>query len=694
MATVYLARDTRYDRPVAIKAFDPGSSPALNAERFQREIRLAARLQHPHILTVLDSGDAGGLLWYAMPFVDGESLRQRLRRDSRLAVVEAVRLARQIADALDCAHRSGVIHRDVKPDNVLLTGEHAFIMDFGVARPAEPADGDMLTAAGLVVGTPAYMSPEQATGDLHLDGRSDIYSLGCILFEMLTGRPPFEGSTMLAVLNQRLFGPPPSVASERPEVPQGLDAVVRRAMATEPDDRYATAADLGAALADALAGVAPTVAVGRRETGRTPSIAVLPFANMSTDPENEFFTDGIAEEITSALAKVQGLRVVSRTSAFAFKGRQVDVGEIGRQLRVASVLEGSVRKAGTQLRIAAQLVDTANGYRLWSQRYDRELADVFSIQDEIAQNIAAALLVVLTEQDRRALRSMARTDVEAYEYYLRGRQLQHRTQRRTLEGAIGMYTRAMELDPSFAAAYAGIADCRSFMYMWFEASDANLAAADAASRRALELDAGSAEAHASRGLALSLRRDYDEAHREFETALRIAPKLFEAHYFAGRSAFAQGRFEAAAAHYQDAMRVRPDDFQTRSLLAMTYTALGRPDAALAAYADALQVIERHLELYPDDARALYFGASSLVALDQRERGLEWARRAVEIDPADAGIIYNVAGVYALAGDTEAALDYLERAAGLGMLHKDWLVHDGDFLELHGHPRFRALLERL
>jgi adenylate cyclase len=424
------------------------------------------------------------------------------------------------------------------------------------------------------------------------------------------------------------------------------------------------------------------------------SIAVLAFVNMSNDPENEFFSDGIAEEIINALTQVKALRVASRTSSFAFKGKNEDIGEVGRKLKVHTVLEGSVRKAGNRLRVTAQLINVADGYHLWSERYDRQLEDVFEIQDQIAENIVRALRVVLGEDEKRAIEKPPTENVQAYEYYLRGRQFFYQLRRTSLQYARRMFDRAIEIDPNFARAHAGIADCCSFLYIYGDASKANLEAANTSSQRALELDPASAEAHTSRGIALTLRGDYGEARREFDVALSLNPMLYEAHYFYARACLTEGKFEEAVSHYRDAWRVRPEDYQAIFLSGAPLATLGRRDEALDASRHGLKLADAHLELNPDDARAWYLSAGALMRLGQRDQALERARRASAIDPEDPGVLYNVGCVYALAGAAEEALDYLDRAVQNGFGHRDWLENDSDWDAVRGEPRFQALLRKL
>jgi serine/threonine protein kinase/Flp pilus assembly protein TadD len=694
MATVYLAQDCKHDRVVALKVLHPELAASLGPDRFLREIKLAARLNHPHILPLFDSGAAEGFLYYVMPYVEGESLRERLDREQQLTVEEAIHHTKSIASALDYAHRQGIIHRDIKPENVMLYEGEAMVMDFGIAK-AVSAAGDTLTQTGMMVGTPAYVSPEQAAGEVTIDGRSDQYSLACVLYEMLTGERPWTGPTTQAVLSKRFTETVKPIKAIRPNVPEFVERAVTRAMTTDSTGRYATASMFAQALTSGQSTPSDTQTVPQPAVSAAKSVAVLPIANMSADPENEYFTDGMAEEIINALTKIQSLRVASRTSAFAFKGKNEDISEIGRKLKVSTVLEGSVRKMGNRLRITAQLVNVADGYHLWSERYDREMEDVFAIQDDISQAIVKALRVILSEGEKKQIeKARAAVNVEAYDYYLRGRQYFHQLRRKSLEYARQMFNKAIEIDPEYARAYAGVADSCSMLYMYFDAREFNIRQADIASQKALELEPELAEAHLARGIAVSISKRFDEAEQEFETAMRLDPKLFEAPYFYGRARISQGRFPEAVKLLERASLLRPEDFQAPQFLAIALKAAGLPEEGELAQRRALRLMEQRLELNPDDARAANLGAGALANLGEKKRAIEWAERSLAIDPDDPMLLYNVACTYCVVGEPERALTILERAVDKGFGHKEWIDHDSDLDGLRDSPRFKAIAQAM
>ena len=697
MATVYLAHDLKHRRPVAIKILHPHLAANLGPERFQREVEIAARLSHPHILPLFDSGEAGGFLYFVMPFVAGESLRDRLTREGKLEVGEALRIARDVASAMGYAHTQGVVHRDIKPENVMLHEGEAMVTDFGIAKAVSASDMGHLTQTGTSVGTPAYMSPEQASGDQELDGRSDIYSLGCMLYEMLAGEPPFTGPTVQAIIVRRFTEAPPSIRATRSGVSAGVDQLLTQMLARAPAGRVSSATQLAQSLTSLVQGTTPpgsmpTVVTSQHVVPR--SIAVLPFADMSPEKDQDYFCEGIAEEIINALAKIDALQVASRSSAFAFKGKNQDMRQVGEHLNVATIMEGSVRKAGNRLRITAQLIKVADGYHLWSERYDRDLEDVFAVQDEIAGNIVKALRVVLTEDEKRAIEKPRAENIEAYEFYLRGRQFANTLREKALQFARRMFTRAVEIDPGYARAYSGIADCSVLLYRYFDASTANMEQAVSASRKALELAPDLAEAHSARGHALTISGQHEEANREFEQAIRLDPKLFEAYFYYANGRFAEGNLAEAAKLFEQASAVRPEDFQSTALCSMCYVGLGREAEAQDCYRRTALRAERHVELNPDDARALYLGANAWCRIGEREKGLQWAERALALDPEDAAVLYNLACFYAQERMADQAFDMLERAVRNGFGHREWIANDADFIPVRDDPRFKSILSRL
>jgi len=690
MGVVYRAEDLTLRRQVALKFL---AAHALGRDdqrrRFLHEAQAAAALDHPNICPIHAIEELDDQIFIAMALAEGDNLKRRLA-SGPLPHREAMNIALQVAKGLDAAHTEGIVHRDVKSANIVVTEKgHARVTDFGLAK----LPGVELSDPTLVLGTPGYMSPEQVRA-APLDLRTDIWSWGVVCYEMLTGQLPFHGDHPLAVAHAIIHDPPPAPSTIKPDVPRYWDRIVLRALEKSPEDRFGRISEAAAFLER---GEAPTSTSGRRRTPPPrdqPSIAVLPFVDMSAEHDQEFFCDGIAEEILNGLTRLGGLRTASRTSAFAFKGQREDARSIASWLGVETVLEGSVRKAGTRLRITAQLIDADGGYHLWSETYDRELSDVFAIQEEIAQRIVQALRVELNERERKALARPPAHDVEAYELYLKGRQFFYRTRRQDLEYAIEMFERAIEKDPEYARAEAGIADCHSFLFSYFGGRPEDLEQARAASSRALELAPDLAEAHASRGLALSLSQTYTEAEREFESALLIDPELYEALYFYARTCMVQKNWERAARFFEQASRVKPEDIQSIVLLGLCYRTVGLKDRAESTYRAALERGYRHLEMNPDDARALYLVAQSHVELGEKDRGLEWGRRARALGPDDPYVLYGIVCLFTGLGESEEAAACFEQAVGAGFRNRRWIEMDPDLEPIRDHPRYQAALATL
>jgi len=559
MAKVFLAHDLKYERAVAVKVLRPDVGADVGAARFLREIQIAARLHHPHILPLYDSDQADGLLYYVMPYIEGETLRQRLLRERQLPVPESLQIAREVADALSYAHSCNVVHRDIKPANILLDSGHALVADFGVAR----AIGGGQTSSGHVIGTPAYMSPEQVDGSEYLDGRSDIYSLGAVLFEMLTGEPPFRGSTVTAIIANRLTSPAPSARAFRELVPEAVDSAVKKAMANLPADRFTSATQfaeaIGTAATTAIA-VGAAQAIAQEVASGPKAVAVLPFENMSTDPENEYFSDGITDDIIAQLSKISALKVISRTSSMQYKKTTKKIATIAEELGVGAILEGSVRKAGPRVRIVVHLVDPRSEKHLWGETFDRQLTDVFEVQSEVAQQITGALAVTLSPEEKQRVEKKATGDAEAYNLYLLGRFHANKWSEENVQKGIQYFQEAIAKDPNYAVAYAGMSDAYELLSIGFGSKPPveYLVQAKAMALKALEMDDTLAEAHTSLAYARWLGDlDWVGAEREFKRALELKTSYVMAHEWYAEYLAALGRHDEAFTEIKRAQQLDP-----------------------------------------------------------------------------------------------------------------------------------------
>ncbi len=644
MATVFLAQDLKHDRKVAIKVLHADLAQTVGAERFLREIQLAAKLSHPHILPLFDSGEANGLLYYVMPNVEGQSVRDRLEVEKMLPVEEALRIVVDVAGALDYAHRHGIVHRDVKPENIMLQDGHALVADFGIGKALSDVEGQAFTQTGVSVGTPAYMSPEQAAGE-SVDGRSDLYSLGCVLYEMLVGEQPFTGPTVQAVIAKRFVQTPADVSALRDGVPRPVARALHQALARTPIDRFHT----GAAFVTAIRQVEPVAAPAARPAAPEKSIAVLPFASMSTDPENEFFADGITEEILNALSQIAELRVAGRSSSFSFKGKSKDLRQIGDALTVRTVLEGSVRRAGNRVRITAQLVDVTDGFHLWSERYDREIADVFAVQDEIAAAIAAKLKTTLAAgAEARAQR--ATENIEAYQAYLKGRALLYRRGASTTLG-MALMQKALELDPTYALAWAGLADANSLLgYYGNIPPDVASAKAREAVTQALRYGPDLAEAHTARGLqALLFDWDWAMAERSFRKALELNPGYIQATawYELFYHGFACGRWSDALVALKECQARDPRSAYLAAIVAICY-------AGYSSDPEMEQWIELAEQLDPEAFLTLWARQLVTTSLLDVARGVEAGNVALAASGRHVFPLLMLGLFLATTGDVEGA----------------------------------------
>jgi TolB-like protein/Tfp pilus assembly protein PilF len=754
MATVYLAQDLRHDREVALKVLRPELAAVIGAERFLVEIKVTAHLQHPHILPLFDSGAADGFLFYVMPYVEGESLRDRLSREKQLSVEDAVRIATQVASALDYAHRHGVIHRDIKPENVLLHEGEAVVADFGIALAVREAGGPRLTESGLSLGTPQYMSPEQATGGPELDARSDVYSLAAVVYEMLAGEPPHTGPTVQAVIAKLITEEPTGLRVLRRTVSQGLEAAVAKALAKAPADRFAGAAEFAAALA--VPGAGPTAGWRRRRVviaagiagavafaavaavwhpWRRParaaapgadvaSVAVLPFDNLTGNPSDQYLSDGMTEEVIGQLARVGGLKVISRTSTEALKGTHLSMRQIADTLGVRHILEGSVRHAANRIRVAVDLIDATTDAHVWASSFDRDLTDVFAVQEEIARHVADSL--VSTVGVRPTVGRIARTEHPgAYEAYLSGRSLMYRRTREALRGALEQFQQAIAEDSAYAPAYAGLASVYS---LWgdrdyrgidtYEAYGRALAMAD----RAIALDADLAEAYAARGHAMA--RAWAPAEPiwvDFKRALELRPNSADGHQWYAAFLSRQGRDDEALAEMERAVALDPlapgvrTGFSVVALAARRYDVAAREAERALALEPGLSMEARGYQAVGDllSGNAARCATLSLgppgaslraMCLHSLGRLREAAQIADSLGTAfTAGTagdsIYSpvttargLAAYYAWTGNAEVSLAWFERSyAPLpgGVLS----ITSGIYDKVRNDPRFQAGLQR-
>lgn len=726
MGLVFLAVDRRHDRRVAIKTIHPGLEGDF-AARFEREIRIMAGLQHPNILPLLDSGIAGETLFYIMPYVEGESLKQRLDRVGRLSPGEAVRIALDVADGLAHAHKRGVLHRDIKPGNILLTEGHVQLVDFGIARAIVEVGEADLTMTGAGIGTPNYMAPEQFVG--RSTPRSDVYSLGAVLYESLTGR----------IWKTEASDGEPSWKY----VPRGLLPVLTRAVADRPSDRWAEISELAGALAewsrihgaiDVGAPAAPRTSVLtrlRRLLRRRPrsgidgkSIAVLPFDNLNRDDATEYFSEGITEDIIAHLSRIRELKVISRTSVMRYRGSDASIPRIARELGVRNVLEGSVRRLDDRVRVVAQLVDARTDEHLWSETFDRELTDIFEIQSDVAQRIAQALRARITDTERSLIRRRPTEDVEAHDLYLKGRHLWSRRTQVALEGAEEQFQRAIARDPLFAPAYAGLADVYLLQAGYgYRPELEGLHKARTAVHRALELDESLAEAHASKGQILRADRDWAAEEREYQRAIQLNPNYATAHQWHATLLAALGRgeeaareigvaleldplshairvtsgilrftardYEGALADFERTLELEPRFFSTQAWLLLLWCHRGEYDSAMKAW-------EGLRELHPDPRLAHYSKSYVLACRGDREGALAVLREGGASDPGWTAL------VRARLGDIDEAFDLLEGFIDdpswrLFVLQRSLLfyIRVGPWFDpLRDDPRFEGLLRRM
>jgi TolB-like protein/Tfp pilus assembly protein PilF len=753
MAIVYLARDLRHDRQVAIKVLRVELAHVLGPERFLREIETAARLQHPLILPVFDSGAAASqdgraaqCLWYAMPFIAGESLRDRMSRERQMAVEEAVRIGGEVAQALGYAHAQGVVHRDIKPENILLSDGHAIVADFGLARAVSSAGDERLTETGLSLGTPAYMSPEQAAAEPNLDGRSDLYALGCVLYEMLAGQPPFTGSTAQAILARHAIDPVPRLRTVRATVPAGVEEAISRALNKVPADRFASAEEFSAALSRGAASKAAdrrawrlvlggaTVAVtglmllttihssgrgppGVANAGAIKSLAILPFNNLTGDTAQVYLAQGLTNQLVTSLAQLSALRVIN------LKGAKEVTVQLVKELGLDAVLAGSLQRAGDDVHITVQLTSATTNQALWAHGYDGELSGILDLQAEVARSVAGKIGASMTRQERARLTAeRPAVSPAAYEAYVRGSYFESKVTKPDVRKGIGYFQQAINADPAYAAACAGLAHCYNLLgYYSMEAPEEVFPQARAANLRALELDSMLAEAHGELAWTqFYYGWDFVAAEREFRRALELDPKWANGHGGYGLFLTAMNRTDDAIAELKRAQELDP-------LTPINNAAIARPYYNARRYAEAIAQSRKTLELDSTFHRAHYWLGLSYEQLSRPADAIRELENSVTHSPISLyqgalGHAYAVAGqrakalrvlgelqarsdssyvspfdiatIYAGLGDRTKTFEYLEKAYQGRVPYLVYLAVDPHFDDFRTDPSFRDLVRRI
>ena len=709
MGVVYEAEDTNLGRHVALKFLTPALAGDANLlQRFQREARAASALNHPNICTIHGIEQHESEHFIVMELLDGESLGDRIRRGP-LDIESVLTLGVQLADALESAHSKGIVHRDLKPANIFVTSRgQAKILDFGVAKidgrkvGAEANSSvptlvaDQLTSAGATIGTIAYMSPEQARGEI-TDARTDLFSIGTVLYQMATGILPFHGETSAVVFDAILNREPAPITQVNQSLPPELNRIIGQALEKDRDLRYQSATDLKTALKrlkrDLNSGQHATTGSGTRRAASTlqdHSIAVLYFENLSGMKEDEYLRDGITEDITTELSKIKGLKTFSRAMVLNYRDKSVTAGQVGKELGASYVLAGSLRRAGARLRINAQLVDAATDFPLWSERYDREMKDVFEVQDEIAHKIAAALRITLSPQEQQALQAKPTENLQAYDLYLRGRNYARRVGRQDLTYALQMYENAVALDPDFALAHAGLANVCAQYYYHFQRQQEWLDRAIAATQKASAKGHEAPEILCAEAWVSFAEGRYDDCAEKVRTALSRNPDVDGGYYLLGRALFSAGRYQEVVDIMEDALAHAGENYNTTIPIHNSLGALGKTEALRNYEFREIAIYEEHLKKVPEDARVRVLLGLDYAIQGRFEEAKREADMAMALRPDDSMILYNTACLFCQMNNIPDALNALRKAWESGYRDAVWTRQDPDLAILHGNEEFERL----
>ncbi|MEP7149190.1 MAG: protein kinase [Acidobacteriota bacterium] len=709
MGVVYEAEDTNLGRHVALKFLTPTMAKDENLlQRFQREARAASSLNHPNICTIHGIEQHESEHFIVMELLDGESLADRIRRAS-LDIESVLTLGVQIVDALESAHSKGIVHRDLKPANIFVTSRgQAKILDFGLAKidkqkpdaasnvPTAIADG--LTQAGATMGTVAYMSPEQARGEI-TDARTDLFSFGTVLYQMAAGFLPFQGETSAVVFDAILNREPAPVDQVNPSLPPELSRIIAQALEKDRDMRYQSATDLKTALKRLKRDLNSGRHSGESSihSSRMPSapthehsIAVLYFENLSGMKEDEYLRDGITEDLTTELSKIKRLKTFSRAMVLKYREQSVTAGQVGKDLGASYVLTGSLRRAGNRLRINAQLVDAATDFPLWSERYDREMADVFEVQDEIASKIAAALRITLSPQEQQALAVKPTENLQAYDMYLRGRNYARRVARQDLQFALQMYESAVALDPDFSLAHAGLANVCTQFYYFFERDQQWIDRAVAATQKASAKGNDAPEVRLAEAWVDFVERQYSQAIDKMRIALDGHPDLDGGYYLLGRALFEAGRYQEIVDILEDALAHSGENYNTTIPIHNALGALGKTEALKNFMFREVAIFEEHLQKVPEDARVRVLLAGDYAMQGRMEDAKREADMAMALRPDDTMILYNIACAFCAMNNPVDAMAALKKSWEGGNINATWVRQDPDLAILHGDPEFERL----
>ena len=709
MGIVYEAEDTNLGRQVALKFLTPAmANDDTLLQRFQREARAASSLNHPNICTIHGIEQYESQNFIVMELLDGESLADRMRRD-KLDLESVLSFAIQIADALESAHSKGIVHRDLKPANIFITSRgQAKILDFGLAKidsqkpdsssNVATAIADGLTSPGSAMGTIAYMSPEQARGAV-TDSRTDLFSFGTVLYQMATGTVPFQGDTSAVVFDWILNRDPLPANEVNSSLPQELGRIIGRALEKDRDLRFQSATELKSELkrlkrdldsgrhSGETSGIHATQAP---QAAKLLSIAVLYFENLSGIKEDEYLRDGITEDITTELSKISGLRTFFRANILPYRDKSVTAGQVGKELGASYVLAGSLRRSGNRLRINAQLIDAANEFPLWSERYDREMADVFEVQDEIASKIAAALRITLSPQEQQALAAKPTDNLQAYDLYLRGRNYARRVGRQNLQVALQMYENAVALDPDFSLAHAGLANVCAQYYAHFDKQQEWIDRAVAATRRASANGGDAPEIRLAEAWIDLVEGRNEEAVEKVRAAIDKDPDVDGGYYLLGRALFVSGKYQEIIDIMEDAMAHGSENYNTAVPIRNALGALGKTDALNNFNFREIALYEAHLKKVPEDARARILLATCFALQGRMEDAKREADMAIALRPDDTMILYNAACTFCIMNNRAEALVALRKAKETGYRDPAWVRHDPDLAILRGDPEFERL----